>query len=29
VDPRPATGKTVWFTVPDTAPSSAAQASPA
>ena len=29
VDQRAATGKTVWFTVPDTAPSSAAQASPA
>ena len=29
VDQRAAAGKTVWFTVPDTAPSSAAQASPA
>jgi anti-sigma regulatory factor (Ser/Thr protein kinase) len=27
VDHRAATGKTVWFTVPDTAPASAAQAS--
>jgi len=29
VDQRAAAGKTVWFTVPDTAPASAAQASPA
>ncbi len=29
VDHRAATGKTVWFVVPDTAPASARHASPA